>query len=80
MEVHTMREGFCEACLRMPKVLEMTGLSRPTLYREIAQGRFPRPIKLTAASRAWKLSEIIEWIESRERGAAPAAESEVADE
>jgi prophage regulatory protein len=75
MEV-AMREGFCEACLRMPKVLEMTGLSRPTLYREIPKGNFPKPLKLTAAARGWWLSDVLNWIESRERDVAPAAENE----
>jgi predicted DNA-binding transcriptional regulator AlpA len=41
--------GSCitDACLRIDTVLEITGLSRPTLYREISQRRFPRPIKIT---------------------------------
>jgi prophage regulatory protein len=31
--------------LRLPAVLELTGLSRPTLYRRIQQARFPAPVK-----------------------------------
>jgi prophage regulatory protein len=64
--------GSCipDVCLRIEKVLAITGLSAPTIYREIAQGRFPRPIKITAGARAWKLSEVMEWIETRERDAA----------
>jgi prophage regulatory protein len=65
--------GSCipEACLRIGAVSSITGLSKPTIYREIAKGQFPRPIKLTASARAWKLSEIMEWINTRERDAAP---------
>jgi prophage regulatory protein len=53
--------GSCipDVCLRIGVVSSITGLSVPTIYREIAQGRFPRPIKITAGARAWKLSEII---------------------
>jgi prophage regulatory protein len=61
--------GSCvtDACLRIAMVMAITGLSAPTLYREISQGRFPRPIKITAGARAWKLSEIMDWINTRER-------------
>lgn len=56
-----------DVCLRIGTVSSITGLSVPTIYREIAQDRFPRPIKITAGARAWKLSEIMDWIETRER-------------
>jgi prophage regulatory protein len=56
-----------DLCLRIGAVSSITGLSVPTIYREIAQDRFPRPIKITAGARAWKLSEIMAWIETRER-------------
>jgi prophage regulatory protein len=56
-----------EVCLRIGAVSSITGLSVPTIYREIGQDRFPRPIKITAGARAWLLSEIMEWIETRER-------------
>lgn len=56
-----------DLCLRIGMVSSITGLSVPTIYREIAQDRFPRPIKITAGARAWKLSEIMDWIDTRER-------------
>ena len=56
-----------EACLRIGDVASITGLSVPTIYREIAHGRFPAPFKLTAGVRAWKLSEVMGWIDTRER-------------
>jgi prophage regulatory protein len=56
-----------DLCLRIGSVSSITGLSVPTIYREIARHRFPRPIKITAGARAWKLSEIMDWIETRER-------------
>jgi prophage regulatory protein len=70
--------GSCipDVCLRIGMVLSITGLSAPTVYREIAQGRFPRPIKITAGARAWKLSEIMDWIDTRERDAEPASRTE----
>jgi prophage regulatory protein len=56
-----------DLCFRIDAVSSITGLSVPTIYREIAQNRFPRPLKITAGARAWKLSEIMAWIETRER-------------
>lgn len=47
--------------LRLPAVLEMTGLCRSTVYSLVAAGRFPAPLKLTPRSSAWRLSEIESW-------------------
>lgn len=54
--------------LRLKGVQGMTGLSRSTIYAEIAKGNFPRQIKLTGArSVGWHESAIIQWIESRQQ-------------
>ena len=44
---------------------DRTGLSRRTIYLEIAEARFPRPIQLTARRVGWVESEIEEWISAR---------------
>jgi prophage regulatory protein len=56
--------------IRIDDVCRITGLSVPTVYRLMSQHRFPRPVKITTTARAWKLSEITAWVESRERGSA----------
>jgi prophage regulatory protein len=56
-----------EMLLRIDVVCTITGLSVPTLYRLISQGSFPRPLRITGHARAWKLSEVMNWIDSRER-------------
>ena len=56
--------------LRIDAVCAITGLSPATLHRLKAQGDFPRPVKITSYARAWKLSEIMDWIESRDRDVA----------
>jgi len=52
---------------RLPKVKAVTGLSRSTLYSEIAKGAFPKPVLLTDDGRAvgWTSSEVDAWIASR---------------
>lgn len=53
--------------LRLPEVIQRTGLRRATVYREIALGRFPRPVKPTERTAAWPDDEIDEWINDRIR-------------
>lgn len=43
--------------LRMPDVRRVSGLARPTIYRDIRRGTFPRPVKIGTAS-AWPSDEI----------------------
>jgi prophage regulatory protein len=56
-----------EALLPADLVSAISGLTVSTIYREMRQGRFPRPLKVTNAARAWRLTEILVWIESLER-------------
>lgn len=52
--------------LRLKEVQRMTGLSRSTIYAEIAKGNFPKQVKLTGTrSVGWYESVVVEWIESR---------------
>jgi prophage regulatory protein len=62
-----------ERLLKLRHVLELTALSRATLYRRMEQGTFPRPVKFGRASR-WVASEIAGHIEAcrRARSSDPA--------
>jgi prophage regulatory protein len=51
--------------LRLPQVKAQTGLSRSELYRRIAIGSFPAPIKIGARASAWISVEIERWIAER---------------
>ncbi|MGQ4003387.1 AlpA family transcriptional regulator [Francisellaceae bacterium CB52] len=51
--------------IRLKTVIEMTGLSRSTIYDYMARGLFPRQITLGENSRGWLYSEVDEWLESR---------------
>jgi prophage regulatory protein len=53
--------------IRCNQVEELTGLSRSTIYRKIANDEFPKPIKTSARASRWRLSEIKEWMESLPR-------------
>jgi prophage regulatory protein len=47
--------------LRRKEVERLTGLSRPTIYRQMAAGTFPRPRRIGVQAVAWFASEIDQW-------------------
>ena len=61
--------------LRLPEVLERTGLARSTIYSAMARGAFPLPRKLTSAVNGWPEREVEDWLNSR-----PVAPVQQADE
>jgi prophage regulatory protein len=50
---------------RLPAVKARTGMSRSEIYRRIALGEFPRPIKLGERASAWVSDEVSAFIASR---------------
>lgn len=48
--------------LRLNTVLDRTGLTRSTLYRKIANGTFPRQIKISDRCAGWRESAIDAWL------------------
>ncbi|MBU4628421.1 AlpA family transcriptional regulator [Pseudomonas sp. BF61] len=53
--------------LRKKEVLAATGFKNSTLYKYIAEGRFPKPVSLGEGARAvaWVEGEVAAWIEAR---------------
>ncbi len=51
--------------LRRREVLRLTGLSTSTLYRMMARGLFPRPVRLGPGAVGWRLRDVERWIETR---------------
>ena len=51
--------------LRMPTVMRMTGLGRSTIYRLIADQKFPCPVRLGPRAVAWRRSDLDQWSEAR---------------
>lgn len=54
-----------ERFLRHREVTKITGLTKPTIYRFMTQGKFPRPINLGEKMAAWLLSDIQKWMEEK---------------
>jgi prophage regulatory protein len=54
--------------LRTPEVIQLTGLSRVTLWRLEQKGQFPARRHLSENSVGWLDNEIYQWLDSRPRG------------
>ena len=54
--------------IRLPRVKELTGLGKTTIYSMLNAGRFPGRLKLTPTVSAWRSADVMAWIE--EQGAA----------
>lgn len=57
------------ALLRLPDVLARVGVGRALVYRQIADGLFTKPVKLTARSSAWPSTEVDALVAAKIRGA-----------
>ena len=51
--------------LRLPQVIERTGLGRSSIYDKIRARTFPAAVPLTSTARAWRSDEIENWIAER---------------
>lgn len=51
--------------LRLPEVIQRTGLSRSAVYALSSSGKFPTGIRLTARSVGWLESGVDAWITER---------------
>ena len=54
------------ALLRMATVEAMTGISRPSIYRRLAQGDFPEPVRLGKRCTRWPAAAVREWIQAQQ--------------
>ena len=51
--------------LRLPAVMSLTGLGRSTIYRMVADNRFPCPVRIASRAVAWRRTDLDRWSESR---------------
>lgn len=48
--------------ISMKRAMELTSLSRSTIYRRMAEGRFPSPIALGGNRMAFRSADIDRWL------------------
>lgn len=51
--------------IRKPELLNMVGLSDPTIWRMERDGAFPRRLRLGGNSCGWLESEVLGWLADR---------------
>ena len=49
--------------IKLEKVKGLTALSRTTIYRLIADGKFPRQLKLSERSSGWVEQEVMDYLD-----------------
>ena len=52
--------------INVTDVLQLTSVSRGTLYLMMKAGEFPRPLQIGKRRVAWREAQVREWIESRQ--------------
>ena len=70
---HDAPDGSSEVLLSLEEVLRRTACKRSTLYRWIAAGLFPPPVKIGPRRVAWRKSDVDRWIATRSRAGGPQA-------
>lgn len=60
--------------LSLRDLVAKTSRSKSSIYEDMAAGRFPRPVSVGPARKAWVSTEVDQWIAARiaERDAGPA--------
>lgn len=48
--------------LRLPRVIEITGCPRSTIYDAIRARKFPPPVKIGERAVAWRSTDIEAWV------------------
>ncbi len=51
--------------LRLPAVTRLTGLGRSTIYRLVAEDKFPSPVKLSSRAIGWHWADLERWSAAR---------------
>lgn len=51
--------------MRLPRVMEATGLGRSSIYNKMEEGDFPKSRRISVRAVGWDSLEIEEWVESK---------------
>lgn len=54
--------------LREKELLRVIPISKSTLWRKVALGTFPKPIKLSEKITVWKTDDVEDWFSQQEFG------------
>lgn len=58
-----------DRAVKLPELIQLTGKSKTSIYREIKAGRFPAGFSIGLRARAWSLNAVNAWLEQCKQGA-----------
>ena len=53
--------------IRIKELVGILGICRSTIYRLVNLNKFPKQIKLSERTAVWRLSEVNEWVNERNK-------------
>lgn len=56
-----------EELWRLPRVATTIGMGRSWIYLAVQEDRFPAPIRIGSRAIGWKRSDVLAWLDSRQR-------------
>lgn len=62
---HSVSEAV--TLISLNNLCSAVGLHRTTIYRKVRAGRFPRPVRLGARRKAWRVTDVENWIVANQR-------------
>lgn len=54
-----------DRAIRMPEVIQLTGMSRTSIYDSIKSGTFPKGFLIGKRARGWMLSTVMNWLQEK---------------
>ncbi len=54
-----------ELFIRLPEVRQRVGMSKSQIYKLIAQGQFPKPVKVSRRISCWVVAEVEQWVQEQ---------------
>lgn len=60
--------------LRLPAVLELIPVSKSAWWAGVADGRYPKPVKLSPRTSAWRVQDILDLVERLGQSSKPGQE------
>ena len=54
-----------EALLKLPTVVNLTGISKTTIYTKVASNEFPKPVRIGNRCTRFRARDIVAWLKSQ---------------
>jgi prophage regulatory protein len=59
------QDNFYTKFYRLPQLMAQLGVSRSSIWAWVKSGKFPKPVKLSENTTAWRASDVEDWAQSK---------------